>query len=48
MDVENTRSSGSELFVNDVIPLNPLEHSTKLMSVLLLYVKISSFIFIRP
>ena len=48
IEVENTKSSGLAAFVNDVIPLKPLVQSTKVTSVLLVYVIISSLIFTSP
>ena len=45
---EKIRFSGSDGLRNDVIPLKPLIQLTKLISVLLSYVIISSFIFINP
>ena len=44
VEVEKTRFSGSDGLLNDVIPLKPLLQFTKLTSVLLSYVIISSFI----
>ena len=48
MDSEKIKFSGSDGFVNDVIPLNPLIQFTKVVSVLLSYVITSSLIFINP
>ena len=48
VEVEKTTSSGLELFLKDVIPLNPLAQSTNATLVLLLYVITSSLIFNKP